>query len=88
MQYLCQQSFPVLSFTAVCIVGVTRRSVIALLEDMGYTVQEDHVTISEALECDEVFTTGTAVVVSSVGSLTYEGATYSMPLYLVINGVA
>lgn len=54
--------------------GVTRRSVIALLEDMGYTVKEEEIPIDQALDADEVFTTGTAVVVSSVGSLTYEGA--------------
>lgn len=29
--------------------------------------------IEEALEADEVFTTGTAVVVASVGSITYKG---------------
>lgn len=61
--------------------GVTRRSVIALLEDMGYTVKEEEIPIDQALDADEVFTTGTAVVVSSVGSLTYEGA-------LVVTGVA
>lgn len=44
-----------------------------LLQDMGYTVREEDVTITEALQADEVFTTGTAVVISSVGSLTYHG---------------
>lgn len=53
--------------------GVTRRSVIELAQRLGYTVEEKPVTITEALEADEVFTTGTAVVVSSVGSLTYRG---------------
>eukprot|EP00892_Ulva_mutabilis_P010134 jgi/Ulvmu1/7493/UM037_0037.1 len=54
--------------------GVTRRSVIALLEEMGYAVKEEDVPIDQALEADEVFTTGTAVVISSVGSLTYQGS--------------
>ena len=54
--------------------GVTRKSVIQLLQDEGYKVEETNVTVSEAMEADEVFTTGTAVVVCAVGSLTYKVA--------------
>lgn len=46
-----------------------------LLGDMGYEVKEEPVSIQEAMQADEVFTTGTAVVVSSVGSITYQGTT-------------
>ena len=74
--------------------GVTRRSIIELARIRGYQVEETPVSITEALEADEIFTTGklligryfnpltstyliftigTAVVVSSVGSLTYRG---------------
>eukprot|EP00798_Chlamydomonas_sp_ICE-L_P016634 gene16634-22882_t len=53
--------------------GVTRRSVIELAKMKGYTVEEVPVPVLEAMEADEVFTTGTAVVVCSVGSLTYKG---------------
>ncbi|GAX81244.1 hypothetical protein CEUSTIGMA_g8676.t1 [Chlamydomonas eustigma] len=53
--------------------GVTRRSIIELARLRGYTVEEVPVPVTEAMEADEVFTTGTAVVVSSVGSLTYQG---------------
>lgn len=53
--------------------GVTRRSIIELARSRGYTVEEVNVSITEAMEADEVFTTGTAVVVCSVGSLTYRG---------------
>jgi len=53
--------------------GVTRRSIIELARLRGYTVLEEPISIQEAMESDEVFTTGTAVVVSSVGSLTYKG---------------
>lgn len=53
--------------------GVTRRSVIELARSRGYTVEEVPVTVEEAMQSDEVFTTGTAVVVSPVGSLTYQG---------------
>ena len=52
--------------------GVTRKSVIQLLQAAGYQVEETNVTVSEAMEADEVFTTGTAVVVCAVGSLTYK----------------
>eukprot|EP00192_Tetraselmis_astigmatica_P012806 CAMPEP_0117660908 /NCGR_PEP_ID=MMETSP0804-20121206/7238_1 /TAXON_ID=1074897 /ORGANISM="Tetraselmis astigmatica, Strain CCMP880" /LENGTH=404 /DNA_ID=CAMNT_0005467707 /DNA_START=62 /DNA_END=1276 /DNA_ORIENTATION=+ len=53
--------------------GVTRRSVIELARGLGYNVEERPVSISEAMEADEVFTTGTAVVLCAVGSLTYNG---------------
>jgi len=53
--------------------GVTRRSIIELARLRGYTVEETPVSVTEAMEADEVFTTGTAVVVCSVGSLTYRG---------------
>eukprot|EP00878_Enallax_costatus_P042458 GHUV01049824.1.p1 GENE.GHUV01049824.1~~GHUV01049824.1.p1 ORF type:complete len:163 (-),score=52.85 GHUV01049824.1:219-707(-) len=53
--------------------GVTRDSIIQLARLHGYDVQEDKVSVTEAMEADEVFTTGTAVVVCSVGSLTYRG---------------
>ena len=43
---------------------------------LGYEVQETPVSITEAMAADEIFTTGTAVVVSAIGSLTYQvGAT-------------
>ena len=53
--------------------GVTRRSVIELARSKGYDVEEAPVSVDEAMEADEIFTTGTAVVLSAVGSLTYQG---------------
>jgi branched-chain amino acid aminotransferase len=53
--------------------GVTRASVIELARSRGYDVREERVAIADAMAADEVFTTGTAVVVCSVGSLTHEG---------------
>ena len=53
--------------------GVTRRSIIELARQRGYTVEEVPVSVTEAMEADELFTTGTAVVLSPVGSLTYQG---------------
>jgi branched-subunit amino acid aminotransferase/4-amino-4-deoxychorismate lyase len=60
--------------------GVTRRSVIELLRDRGYEVKEEEIAVKDACEADEVFTTGTAVVVASVGSLTHDGALQSCAL--------
>ena len=52
--------------------GVTRKSVIELARFHGYTVEEGDCPVAEAMEADEIFTCGTAVVVQSVGSLTYQ----------------
>jgi hypothetical protein len=52
--------------------GVTRKSIIQLARQLGYDVEEADVSVREAMQADEVFTTGTAVVVSAVGSLTYQ----------------
>ncbi|MCJ1423030.1 hypothetical protein MMC29_000911 [Sticta canariensis] len=53
--------------------GVTRKSVIQLAQAKGFEVIEGDCPITEAMEADEIFTCGTAVVVQSVGSLTYRG---------------
>lgn len=57
--------------------GVTRDSVIEMAEEMGYTVEERHLSIQEvydaheAGELEEVFGTGTAAVISPVGVLNW-----------------
>ena len=59
--------------------GITRESVLRLLTDWGVAVEERPVTIDEVLnanergELQEVFGTGTAAVISPVGSLHYRG---------------
>ena len=53
--------------------GVTRASVLQLAADLGYKVVEQPIAIEDALAADEVFTTGTAVVIASVGSITHKG---------------
>lgn len=53
--------------------GVTRRSIVQLAKDLGYEVREEPISVQEALEAKEMFTSGTAVVVASVNSLTYKG---------------
>jgi branched-chain amino acid aminotransferase len=57
--------------------GVTRDSVIQLAEEMGYTVEQRHLSIQEVYdahesgELEEVFGTGTAAVISPVGILNW-----------------
>ncbi len=51
--------------------GVTRDSVIALAkEKLGLEMLETDVTLTELYDADEVFCTGTAVVVTAVGNIT------------------
>lgn len=54
--------------------GVTRDSVIKLARGkLGIDVQETDVSLDVVLAADEVFCTGTAVVVNPVGKITYQG---------------
>ncbi|THU68501.1 hypothetical protein C4D60_Mb08t04550 [Musa balbisiana] len=53
--------------------GITRKSIIDVARGQGYQVEERLVSVEELLDADEVFCTGTAVVVSPVGSITYLG---------------
>ncbi|XP_019182807.1 PREDICTED: branched-chain-amino-acid aminotransferase 5, chloroplastic-like isoform X2 [Ipomoea nil] len=53
--------------------GITRKSIIDVASSLGFQVEERSVTVEELFEADEVFCTGTAVVVSPVGSITYLG---------------
>ena len=52
--------------------GVTRKSLLELAAYKGYIVEETDCPVDEAMEADEIFTAGTAVVVQSVGSLTFK----------------
>ncbi|XP_068665709.1 branched-chain-amino-acid aminotransferase 3, chloroplastic-like isoform X2 [Aristolochia californica] len=51
--------------------GITRKSIIEIAWDQGYEVVERPIPVEELLEADEVFCTGTALVVAPVGSITY-----------------
>lgn len=58
--------------------GVTRDSVITLAkEKLGIEVQETDVLLKEVCSADEVFCTGTAVVVTPVGKITSEYGEHS-----------
>ncbi|MBR6352245.1 MAG: aminotransferase class IV, partial [Firmicutes bacterium] len=62
--------------------GVTRDSIIVMLKDMGYEVEERLLSMEElAQACDdgsleEAWGTGTAAVVSPIGELRYYGRSY------------
>ncbi|CAJ1936220.1 unnamed protein product [Sphenostylis stenocarpa] len=53
--------------------GITRKSIIEIAIDLGYEVMERAVSVEEMLGADEMFCTGTAMIVNSVGSVTYKG---------------
>lgn len=57
--------------------GITRKSVMELANSLGYRVEERRIHVDELLDADEVFCTGTAVVVSTVGSITHQGTKIS-----------
>lgn len=52
--------------SAGCLDGITRDSVVKLLEEDGYTVEERTFSRSDLYYCDEVFFTGTAAEVTPV----------------------
>ncbi len=61
--------------------GITRMSCIELMKDWGYTVKEEPISIDYLLAChkegrlEEVFGTGTAAVITSVGEMRYKEET-------------
>lgn len=65
--------------------GVTRASIIELLEDMGKKVEVRPISIDELLEAHangelkEMFGSGTAAVVSHVAQLSYQDKEYKLP---------
>ncbi len=64
--------------------GITRKSTIELLKARGYKVEERRVSVAEVVAAaengtlDEIFGTGTAAVVSPVGSFGYLGKDYTV----------
>ncbi len=61
--------------------GITRRSVLTLVDEMGYEIEERALTVDEIMDgvengrLKEAFGTGTAVVISPVGQFTYRDRT-------------
>ena len=59
--------------------GVTRDAVLNLAEkNFGLKVEETDLHLDEMLEADEVFCTGTAVVVTPIGHITTDKCDYSI----------
>jgi branched-chain amino acid aminotransferase len=64
--------------------GVTRDSVINILKEKGHTVKEERLSIDDLIKAakdgslQECFGTGTAAVITPVGSLTYKDETYTI----------
>lgn len=58
--------------------GITRRSTLTLLKEIGYEIEERALTVDEVMEgaqngrLQEAFGTGTAVVISPVGAFCYQ----------------
>ncbi|KAL4338818.1 branched-chain-amino-acid aminotransferase 6 isoform X1 [Arachis hypogaea] len=76
--------------------GITRKSIIDIAIDLGYQVEERGVPVEELLQADEVFCTGTAVVINPVFSVTYNKTkakyktgpgTVSSKLYQTLTGI-
>ncbi|GLT66586.1 hypothetical protein SLA2020_389430 [Shorea laevis] len=76
--------------------GVTRKSIVDIALDFGYQVEERVIPVEDLMDADEVFCTGTAVVVNSVGSITYQGKrveyktgvqSVSQKLYATLTGI-
>ena len=83
--------------------GVTRRSILTLVRDLGVTVEERALSVDEIFETiasgrmTEAFGTGTAAVVSPVGQFTYRDRTatlgngmvgqFTLKLYEMLTGI-
>ncbi|KAI6678232.1 hypothetical protein NL676_039028 [Syzygium grande] len=53
--------------------GITRKSIIDIALSFKYQVEECLLMVEDVMDADEVFCTGTAVGVTPVGSVTYQG---------------
>ena len=64
--------------------GITRDAAIKIMREWGFEVDERRLSIDEVYEAErkgrleEVFATGTAAVISPIGSLTYKGDTVTI----------
>lgn len=65
--------------------GITKNSVLTILKDKGYEVEERPISIDEVIEAhqagklQEVFGTGTAAVVAHVSEIQYQDTNISLP---------
>ena len=65
--------------------GITRRSVVDVAKDWGFTVEERQVSIAEVIEAiengtmKEVFGAGTAATIAQISGIHYDGKDYDLP---------
>ena len=65
--------------------GVTRRSIIQIIKDQGWNIEERPVTVDEVVEAartgalKEAFGMGTAAVVSQIDTIGHQGTNYEIP---------
>ncbi len=65
--------------------GITRRSVLHLAREWGYTVEERDVSVSEIMNAiengtlDEAFGTGTAATIAHIATINNDGRDYELP---------
>ncbi|KAL5729017.1 branched-chain-amino-acid transaminase [Ranunculus cassubicifolius] len=87
-------STPATQGTILC--GITRKSIIDIARGFGYQVEECSIPVEELVDAEEVFCTGTAVVIAPVGSITYQDkrfefstgpGTVSQKLYSTLTGI-
>ena len=70
--------------TGTILPGITRKSVLEMAPDLGYTVSEERIEIAKVLadiergEITEVFGMGTAAVIAPVGKFGYAGKEYAI----------
>lgn len=66
--------------------GVTRRSIIQLVKDQGWSIEERAITVDEIVSAaregrlEEAFGMGTAAVVSQIDTIGYNGENFSIPV--------
>ena len=64
--------------------GITRKSCLQILRDKGYTVEERKISVDELISAakdgslEEAFGSGTAAVVSPIGTLSFQGQRYTI----------
>lgn len=66
--------------------GVTRRSIIQLVKDQGWSIEERAISVEEIVSAaregrlEEAFGMGTAAVVSQIDTIGYNGENFSIPV--------
>lgn len=85
LMLLIGDTFVTPSLTDRILSGVTRRSIIELIKERGWNIEERQVTVAEVVEAakagnlKEAFGMGTAAVVSQISVIGYKGTNFDIP---------